>query len=127
LGKQLSAETATQLEIRQKSEKFSILDPAQPPEKPSKPNRKLLDAAGALAGLVLGVILALGTEVLGMSITAPEQVTDISGIPVLEVIPIIETHIDRRRRKRRMVWATVSAALVTVLAGSAVLFRHYRG
>jgi polysaccharide biosynthesis transport protein len=127
LNKQLSAETATQLEIRQKSEKFSILDPAQPSERPSKPNRKLLDAAGALAGLVLGVILALGTEVLGMSITAPEQVTDISGIPVLEVIPIIETHIDRRRRKKRMVWATVSAALVTVLAGSAVLFRHYRG
>jgi hypothetical protein len=127
LGKQLSAETATQLEIRQKGEKFSILDPAQPAEKPSKPNRKLLDAAGAVAGLVLGVVLALATEVLGMSITVPEQLADVSGFPVLEVIPIIETHIDRRRRKKRLVWATVSGVLVTVLAGSAVLFNHYRG
>jgi len=127
LGKQLSAETATQLEIRQKGEKFSILDPAQPAEKPSKPNRKLLDAVGALAGLVLGVVLALATEVLGMSITVPEQLTDITGFAVLEVIPIIETRIDRRRRKKRMVWATVSGALITVLAGSAVLFSHYRG
>ena len=127
LGKQLSAETATQLEIRQKGEKFSILDPAQPAEKPSKPNRKLLDAAGVLAGLVLGVVLALATEVLGMSITVPEQLTEISGFPVLEVIPIIETQIDRRRRKKRLVWATVSGALMTVLAGCAVLFNHYQG
>jgi succinoglycan biosynthesis transport protein ExoP len=127
LGKQLSAETATQLEIRQKGEKFSILDPAQPAERPSRPNRKLLDVAGALAGLVLGLVLALATEVLGMSITSPEQVADVSGIPVLEMIPIIETHIDRRRRQKRMVWATVSGALMTVLAGSAVVFYHYRG
>src|ERR1019366_7617003 len=40
LDKGLSAETATQLEIRQKGEKFSILDPAQPAERPSKPNRR---------------------------------------------------------------------------------------
>ena len=39
LDKGLSAETATQLEIRQKGEKFSILDPAQPAERPSSPNR----------------------------------------------------------------------------------------
>jgi hypothetical protein len=62
-----------------------------------------------------------------MSITVPEQLTDITGFAVLEVIPIIETRIDRRRRKKRMVWATVSGALITVLAGSAVLFSHYRG
>src|SRR5262249_1922272 len=113
LDKQLSAETATQLEIRQKGEKFSILDPAQPAEKPSKPNRKLFDAAGALAGLALGLILALATEISGMSIITAEQVTDVSSIAVLEVIPVIETHFDRRRRKRQMVWATVSGMLVT--------------
>jgi polysaccharide chain length determinant protein (PEP-CTERM system associated) len=127
LDKQLSAETATQLEIRQKGEKFKILDPAQPAERPSKPNRKLLDAAGALGGLVLGLVLALSTEFLGMSITAPEQVTEASGLAVLEVIPLIETHIGRRRHKRQMLLATVSGALFAVLACCAVFFYRYRG
>ena len=127
LEKQLSAETATQLEIRQKGEKFSILDPALPAERPSSPNRKVFDAAGALAGLVLGLFFALSTEITGMSISTPEQVADVSSIPVLEVIPLIETQFDRHRRKRQMVLATVSGMLATILACSAVYFYRYRG
>src|SRR5262249_54504222 len=46
LDKHYSAETATQLEIRQKSERFSILDPAQPAERPSWPDRKLYNIGG---------------------------------------------------------------------------------
>jgi hypothetical protein len=127
LDKQLSAETATQLEIRQKGEKFSILDPAQPAERPSQPNRKLFNAMGALAGLVLGVLLALGKELIGTTITAPDQVALSSGIPVLEVIPVIVTKRDYRRRKRQMLWATVSGTIVTVLVCSAALYYRYRG
>jgi polysaccharide chain length determinant protein (PEP-CTERM system associated) len=127
LDKQLSAETATQLEIRQKGEKFSILDPAQPAEKPSKPNRKLFDAMGALAGLVLGVLLALASELTGTTITTPDQVALSSGVPVLEVIPVIVTTLDHRRRKKRMLLATVSSTVVTLLVCSAVLYYRYRG
>ena len=125
LEKQLSAETATQLEIRQKGEKFSVLDPAQPAEKPSKPNRKMINAGGAGGGLALGLLLALITEFLGMSITAPEQLADVAGLPVLEVIPIIHTHRDRSRRRRRLVWAMVYGVLVTVLASCSILFYRY--
>jgi hypothetical protein len=127
LDKQLSAETATQLEIRQKGEKFSILDPALPAEKPSKPNRKLFNAMGALAGLVLGVLLALSTELVGTTVTAPEQVVLASGVTVLEVIPVIMTAVDHRRRRRHMLWATVSCTVFTVLACTAALFLRFRG
>jgi capsular polysaccharide biosynthesis protein len=124
LNNELSAATATQLEVRQKGEKFSILDPAQPAQTPSRPNRPLLYAGGSVGGLVLGLLLALATEFVGMSITSAEHVTAISGLPVLEVIPTIETRLDRVGRKRRMLMAAVSSA-AAVLAMSAFLVYHY--
>jgi succinoglycan biosynthesis transport protein ExoP len=126
LNSQLSAETATQLEIRQKGEKFSILDPAQPAERPSSPNRKLLNAGGSVAGLGLGLLFALLSEFLGMSITTPEQITESTSIPVLEVIPVIQTQKDRNIRRQRLVWATASGLVVFVLASCAALIYHYR-
>jgi polysaccharide biosynthesis transport protein len=126
LNNQLAAQTATQLEIRQKGEKFSVLDPAQPAERPSKPNRILINSAGAMGGLGLGLVLALITEFLGMSITSPDQITSTTGIPVLEVIPIIMTVDDRRRRKRRLMLATVSGTVMTMLICGAVLLVKYR-
>ena len=125
LSNQLSAETATQLEVRQKGEKFTVLDPAQPAERPSKPNRLVLNCGGAVVGLGLGLLLAVVTEFLGMTITSAEQITATCGLTVLEVIPIIETRADRR--KRRIIMAAASGAVVTMLATVAILFFYYRG
>jgi len=125
LEKQLSAQTATQLEIRQKGEKFSILDPAQPAERPSRPNRLLINLAGSVVGLGLGLLLALVTEFLGISITSPDQITAATGIQVLEVIPIISTHADKVVRKKRILLAALSG-MAAMLVGGVVLLFHYR-
>ncbi len=108
LDEQLSAETATQLEIRQKGERFSVLDPAQPAERPSQPHRLIINAAGAAGGLMIGLLAALMTELVGMSIIAPEQITTAVGLPVLEVIPIIQTQGDRRFRRFCALFGAVS-------------------
>jgi polysaccharide chain length determinant protein (PEP-CTERM system associated) len=126
LNNQLSAQTATQLEVRQKGEKFSVLDSALPPGRPEKPNRFLIDTAGSIGGLVLGLVLALMTELLGVSITSPDQVVEAISIPVLEVIPVIVTKTERRTRKKRLVLASVSAALLMLLASGAFLFYRFR-
>ncbi len=123
LDKSLSAQSATQLEIRQKGERFSILDPAQPAERPSSPNRKMINTAGSLAGLGLGFILALITEFLGMTITSAEQIVASCGIPVLEVIPNIQTVADRRTRRKRLVWAAASVVVAVLTLGGIVLYR----
>jgi polysaccharide chain length determinant protein (PEP-CTERM system associated) len=121
LGQQLSAETATQLEIRQKGEKFEVLDPGQVAERPSRPNRALINSAGSAAGLILGILLAVGTELLGVSITSAEDILAAVNVPVLEVIPLILTRVDRRRRMKQMLFASASA-VVTALAVGAILF-----
>jgi len=122
LNNELSAATATQLEVRQKGEKFSILDPAQPAQKPSKPNRIMLNAGGSVGGLVLGLFLALATEFLGMSITSAEHVTAVSGFPVLEVIPSIETRIGRLARRRRTFMAAASGAAAALAIGAFLVY-----
>ena len=126
LDKGLSAETATQLEIRQKGEKFSILDPAQAAERPSSPNRILINMAGSFGGLALGLLLALVTDFLGVSITSPQQITEAFGLPVLEVIPVIQTYADRRTRKKRLVWASVTCLVATLVASCAILVYRSR-
>jgi polysaccharide biosynthesis transport protein len=113
LDKQLSAEMATELEIRQKGEKFTVLDPAVPADRPSAPNRKLIDSAGALAGLCLGLLAALGTEWFGTTII---DVNEVTATPVLEVIPVIKTSRDLAVWKRRWLFAVFSAAFGTALA-----------
>jgi polysaccharide chain length determinant protein (PEP-CTERM system associated) len=125
LSKQMSAQQATELEARQKGERFTILDPAQVPERPSRPNRILINALGSAAGLGLGIILALITEFLGFSITQPQQIFATTGITVLGVIPMILTHADRMQRRRRMIAGTATGVTVLLAAGAFLIY-HYR-
>lgn len=123
---QMSAETATQLEINQKGERFEVLDYAQPAEKPTSPNRMLINGAGSLSGLLLGIFLAIGTEFLGMSITSADDVMAVTGLPVLEVIPVITTQMDRRIRRRR-IFVAAGTAFVGSLAVGVALFMRSQG
>ena len=126
LEKKLSADTATQLEIRQKGERFSILDPAQPAQRPYQPKRALIDGIGAAGGLGLGLLLALATEFLGMSITSPEQITELVNAPVLEVIPWIKTRAEKRYRKRLLILMSAAVAAGALVCITVVLFDHLR-
>jgi protein tyrosine kinase modulator len=124
LDKKLEAEMATQLEIRQKAEKFEVLDPAQVPQRPSRPNRMAIDLAGAAGGLGLGLAMALSTELLGTTIISASQIDPAMGLPVLGVIPNIDT---RRDRKLRKWWMLLGAAgcLATMVAACVFFFYGY--
>jgi polysaccharide biosynthesis transport protein len=62
LDKELAAGLATQMERSQKSERFTVMDPARVPEKPFKPKRLMLEAVGSLGGLIVGALLGIGLE-----------------------------------------------------------------
>jgi polysaccharide biosynthesis transport protein len=121
LDKQLSAEMATELETRQKGEKFTVLDPAVPADRPSAPNRKLIDSAGVLVGICLGLLAALATERFGTTIIDMGEVTV---APVLEVIPVIRNSRDLAVSKRRWLLAAFSAAFGAALAVSMYLLQN---
>ncbi len=89
LSKKNEAEMASSLEKRQKGEQFRILDPANLPEKPIKPNRLLLNLAGFAIGLVLGAGIALGLELMDESIHSERELMRLTGLPILASISMM--------------------------------------
>lgn len=124
LEKTLSAEMATDLEKRQQGERFTIIDPAQAPQRPYKPRRLALMASALLGSL----FLALGTVVvkdrISDAIKAEGELKDLlpQGIAIVGLIPAIETKADRWRRRRGHILA-ITASLAACVAVAAFLWR----
>jgi hypothetical protein len=87
LDKKLAADVASDMERRQKSERFVLLEMARPPAKPVKPKRELLDVAGSGLGLVLGVMFGLVLELRKSVVMGAWELP--AGIPVLGHVPPI--------------------------------------
>lgn len=91
LDKKIAAEMATDMERREKSERFTIVDPARVPARPFKPNRMALEAGGCVLGLVLGLALGLGKEFQQGTLLGewelPEGVTVLGRLPYIEIAP----------------------------------------
>jgi capsular exopolysaccharide synthesis family protein len=64
-----------------------IIDQARPPTAPVKPNVPLYLGLAAIAGLVLGIMLAFFIEYLDTSVKTIDDVERYLGLPVLGVIP----------------------------------------
>lgn len=114
------AQVSQKMEESQRGERFKIIDPAQTPEKPFKPNRMAI----ALIGFVLALGLATGVsalrENLDTSVKSVAELTRLTGVPVLSVTPIMENRSERRKRYLRygliaiLIIATTVAALVAI-------------
>ena len=92
----LRAQGSARLANEQRAERLSLVEPPNLPDSPNWPNRPLVIAAGAAAGLAVGFLLALLIELLNRPMRSPAQVQSM-GLPVLGVVPILQTN----RRKRR--------------------------
>ncbi len=87
LGKRLEAQLSANMEKRQKGEQFRVIDPANLPEKPFKPNRKMLVLIGIFLGLGCGLGLVYTVEYMSPVFRKPEDFIGMIDIPVLATIP----------------------------------------
>lgn len=69
---------------------ISIVDAAEPPNRPSKPRLLVNIVLAALFGLGLGVALAFLFEALDETLASPDDVESKLGLPVLGVIPLLD-------------------------------------
>jgi polysaccharide chain length determinant protein (PEP-CTERM system associated) len=100
LNKKLEAQMAAKLEQRWKGEQFRILDPANVPERPVFPDKRLFAVLGALLGLGIGMGLAVSAHLLDHSLKNVAQLEELLPFPVLANIPSIQATPNEPRRPR---------------------------
>ncbi|MBK9170121.1 MAG: hypothetical protein IPM24_22030 [Bryobacterales bacterium] len=88
LDKAFASEMAAEMERRQQSERFTILDLAHVPEKPVKPNRRVLAAGGCLASLLFALFLGIGRELRNGKVLGEWEFDDEH--PILGRVPAID-------------------------------------
>jgi succinoglycan biosynthesis transport protein ExoP len=87
LEKRLNAKISENLEKKQKGEQFRVLDPANVPQTPYKPNRLKIILVGGLLSGGLGVGLSLFKELVRPSYRKAEDFSGTIDFPVLGTIP----------------------------------------
>jgi polysaccharide biosynthesis transport protein len=115
--RKFSADMSTSLETFQKSERFIVLDSAQVPSRAFSPDRRLIDAGGLFAGLLLGFFMAIMIEAFDPTVKSSQEVMEIVKSGVLAEVPILLTKSDRRKEQiHNLVGAAASTAAAILFA-----------
>lgn len=88
LQKTIAAGIATDMEHSQKSEQFTVIDPARAPEKPENSKRVSIAAGGSVGGLVLSLLVGFVLEFRKRQFLGEWELP--AGSVVLGRIPVIE-------------------------------------
>jgi polysaccharide chain length determinant protein (PEP-CTERM system associated) len=122
LAKRAASRISTNLELRQVGEQFNVVEPARMPERPFSPDRQRFNIVGIVIGLVFGLVLVGVMEFRDRTFKAERDLALILDLPVLAVVPLMQSPQERRRAKWRRV-ATLSGC-VGIVATSLAVFLY---
>ncbi len=121
LTKRQDSAIAANLERRQIGEQFKLLDVASLPAAPYNQVQRLgVMASGAIAGLLVGLLLVGWLERRDSSFRAEEEIVKALNLPVLALIPTMNSDGERQAAARRR-WAIDAGGTVVCLTVAAVL------
>jgi succinoglycan biosynthesis transport protein ExoP len=121
-AKQSDVQISENLETERKGERFTMIEPPLPPEKPISPNRILI--------LVLGFVLSVGAgfgavilkDSLDPSIRGVNDVRRLLSVPPLAAIPNIVTQAQSRRQRRVTRYSWQGAVMAIIGGGVTIHF-----
>jgi polysaccharide chain length determinant protein (PEP-CTERM system associated) len=112
LTKKNQSEMASDLERRQEGEQFRVLDPANLPDRPVFPDRRLFAATGMGLGFLLGIGLSVLLEMRDKALRTEQDVELFLELPTLALVPSVGRSNGRKN------------ALITRGEGKETLFVH---
>jgi succinoglycan biosynthesis transport protein ExoP len=121
-AKQGDVQVSENLEEQRKGERFTMIEPPLPPEKPVTPNRLLIIAAGLVLSLGIGFGAAVLKDSLDPSIRGFNDVRQLLTVPPLAAIPTIVTAADLRRHRLRVRFGWAGSFVTVMAAASLVHF-----
>jgi succinoglycan biosynthesis transport protein ExoP len=116
LSKQTEAQVSANLETERKGERFTLIEPPQPPEKPIKPNRLLILIVGLFMSVPAGIGAVIARDAFDASVRGPSDIRLMLEIPALASIPVIVTIADRMRRRKIIGFSWSGSVAVLLLA-----------
>jgi polysaccharide chain length determinant protein (PEP-CTERM system associated) len=122
-SKALEAKVAHGMEKEQLGERFTLVDPARAPEKPTSPNIPAIMLIGLILGIGSGVGLTALKETGDDAVYDAEALNRLTNLPVLVTIPVIVSDHDLQRKKRAL-WLAILIVLVG-LVGFVFLIHFY--
>lgn len=125
VDKQQDAQLAENLEDNQKAEKFSILEPAQRPDKPTSPERVKLSVLAILASFAIGAVVAVVAELLSATIRGRAHLEKIIEGHPIAVIPLFgedsASSVRRRLFGGRAAPAAAAASAAAAMAAVGIM------
>jgi polysaccharide chain length determinant protein (PEP-CTERM system associated) len=109
LSKRLNANMAENLEKKQMGAQFRILDPANMPVIPFKPDRTKIILIGSMISGCVGAAIIFLLEYTNSSFRKPEDIHSVINIPVFASIP----HQKSYRNKKRIIAVDESDSIIT--------------
>jgi uncharacterized protein involved in exopolysaccharide biosynthesis len=119
-SKQTEVQVSQNLEAEHKGERFTMIEPPLPPEKPISPNRFLILAVGLMLSLAAGAGAAMLRDSLDVSVRGVQDIRALLSVPPLAAVPIIVT-LEEQKRHKRVVRYSWQGAVVSVVALAAVV------
>jgi polysaccharide chain length determinant protein (PEP-CTERM system associated) len=124
LKKKLEADVSQNLEKRQKGTQFQILDPANLPEEPFQPNRKLVMWVSCLLALFLGFGAVIVLEAMDLRLRDVRDFRHFYKVPILAYIPTFRE--EEHEREQAMRRAAVFGGLITFTMAFSIFLLVYR-
>ena len=124
-SKQTEVQVSQNLETEHKGERFTMIEPPLPPEKPISPNRVLILVMGFVLSAAAGFGAAVLRDSLDLSVRGVQDVRALLSVPPLAAIPVIVTRAEEKRRRRlvRYSWQGGIVGLVALVAAVHFLVR----
>ncbi len=95
IARRAEASIGNQIEVRSDGGRFSLLEPATPPENALRSRRRVIVALGLAAGIALGLAFIALMEMLNKTIRRPSELSQLLQRQPLAVIPFVASPYDK--------------------------------
>ena len=110
------------LELEEKGTHFKVVESPEIPERPFKPNRKLMTFGGFIVGLLIGVGLVFVVEVTDHSFTDVNQLRNFLDIPVIGYVSqILMPEEAKELKAKRLFYLTLFIIFIIFIIVGAVI------
>jgi polysaccharide biosynthesis transport protein len=122
--KLMEAKVAVGMQTDQKGERFELIDSANLPLHPYKPNRIALILICLILSFIISAVVATLREAMDRTVNSADDLSAIVGAPVLSVLKMVQTYEEKRQQRARTAFICLSILASCLLATIVLHFTY---